>query len=391
MARKKRNRWWLVAPGFLGVVAVVAFFGLQPLVDWKTRQGLTVFEGYTTTYERARLQPIRLNYRLTGVKIMKDSAGGAAEPFAAWDSLEFGLDWRELLHRHIVATLDVVKPQVHLIAARDRAQRQLDPEIPDFAAKLEAALPLKVARIAVHDGVVSFVDKTEPDFPRVWLHGIDATLENLATRAALAKDEPTILALSATAQKSAEVSAYITADPLAKGLFFSGRFRVANLELTEFKGILASETGLQFDRGTLEVFAEFDCRDGTLAGGVKPVIKNAHVVQGKPGLVNLVKTVLADVALPIFSDRVGGRDAVATVIPISGRVTGPTAQLWPTIIGVVRNAFVQGVSESFAHLPPPKAEAPQGVLPQLVNGLDKAAGPPQAQPEPKPTSVSEAR
>ena len=54
------------------------------------------------------------------------------------------------------------------------------------------------------------------------------------------------------------------------------------------------------------------------------------------------------------------------------------------------NAFVQGVSESFAHLPPPKAASPDGALPQLVKGLQKGAGPPKAQPQQpaKPARVS---
>jgi hypothetical protein len=177
------------------------------------------------------------------------------------------------------------------------------------------------------------------------------------------------------------VTAWVSADPLSKGLFFSGRFRVADLALSEFKDLLASESGLQFDRGTLEVFAEFNCRAGTLSGGVKPVIKNGHVVQGKPGLKNLVKAVFADKALNLFSDRVEGRNAVATVIPISGQITGPALQVWPAVIGVVRNAFVQGVSESFAHVPPPQAGSSDGALPQLVKGLQKGAGPPKAQPQ----------
>ena len=117
------------------------------------------------------------------------------------------------------------------------------------------------------------------------------------------------------------------------------------------------------------------------------MIKNGHVVQGKPGLGNLLKAVVADAALDIFSDRVENRNAVATVIPISGRITGPDLQLWPAVIGVIRNAFVQGVSESFAHLPPPKAASSDGALPQLVKGLQKGAGPPKAQPQ-HPASVS---
>ena len=55
----------------------------------------------------------------------------------------------------------------------------------------------------------------------------------------------------------------------------------------------------------------------------------------------------------MFSDRVPNRNAVATVIPIKGTLTGPDVQLWPSIFGVLRNAFVEGLTSGYAHLPPP--------------------------------------
>jgi uncharacterized protein involved in outer membrane biogenesis len=200
MATRTSRKWWLLVPVVLLVAAALA---VQPVVDWQTRKLFAVFEGYTTSYESARLQLTKLDYRLSGVKIVKESAGGQKEPFVSWESLELGIDWRELLHGRLVARVELVNPRLQLISAKSKAQQQLDPEIPDLAAKLTALVPLKIARIAVKGAEVHFVDKTEPDFPRVWLHDLDATVENLATRAALEKGEATILALSATAQKSA--------------------------------------------------------------------------------------------------------------------------------------------------------------------------------------------
>ena len=68
----------------------------------------------------------------------------------------------------------------------------------------------------------------------------------------------------------------------------------------------------------------------------------------------------ADVAdyLRITDRAVEARNAVATVVPIKGDLTGPDVQLWPTIMGVLRNAFVEGLTTGYAHLPPPTSEAP---------------------------------
>src|SRR5450755_2088407 len=94
--KNRKKLWWLLlipVALFFGV-----FFGLQPLVDWKTKQVLAIFEGYTATYKRARLQPLHFNYALIGLKLVKESAGGEREPFVSIDKIQLSVLWRELLH-----------------------------------------------------------------------------------------------------------------------------------------------------------------------------------------------------------------------------------------------------------------------------------------------------
>jgi hypothetical protein len=47
----------------------------------------------------------------------------------------------------------------------------------------------------------------------------------------------------------------------------------------------------------------------------------------------------------------------------------------------VRNAFVEGISSGFSHLPPPVAEKKQGVVTQAKDALDKSEPPAKAQPD----------
>ena len=70
----------------------------------------------------------------------------------------------------------------------------------------------------------------------------------------------------------------------------------------------------------------------------------------------------------------------AVTIPIKGKLTDPDIQLWPTVLGVIRNAFVQGLASGFANVPPPTAEKKEGPVVQAKNALTKDKGPPKAQP-----------
>jgi len=374
----RKKRWWalIVAPIILAVAVVIAF---DPLVEWYTRRTLAKVKGYTITLGDVHLQPTKLNVALEELKIMKKSAGGEERPMVFVEHLEMGLLWKELLHKNLVGKVYVENGKVNLIAAKAKEDQQV--ELPDLAKQLDALLPLRLDRIDARRCELTFIDKTKKEVPKVWLHEIEATVENLSTRAALARGEPTVVAMSSKLQKTGELSAYVTADPLAKGLWFSGQVKAVGLDMVEFHDLIASNSGLALSKGELDVFIEFDARGDKLTGGVRPILKNAEVIQAKPGIGNWFKDVLADAAIDLLSDRVPGRNAVATSIPIEGDLTKPDIQLWPTVLGVIRNAFVAGIESSFENLPPPKSKEKEGVIDQAIDALDKGQEAPRAQPE----------
>ena len=53
-------------------------------------------------------------------------------------------------------------------------------------AALRKVIPAHVERIEVRDGELRYRDLTAPRHPQIWLHGLELSAENLATREALA-------------------------------------------------------------------------------------------------------------------------------------------------------------------------------------------------------------
>lgn len=377
----RKKRWWaLIAAAIaLVVIAVVAF---QPLVTWELRRRFAAIPGYQVTFDASHLRPIKGTLELTRLKAVKPQAGGDKSPFFYAETMEIGLRWHELIHGNIVANIDVDRAKVHLIAAKAKEQRQLE-EVPDLARKLEGVLPMRVDRVQAKRSELTFIDRTAPETPRVWLHELEGTAENIATRAALSRGQPTTVAVASRIQQNGELSAYLTADPLAKGLWFAGEARATNLDVRQFYDLIASKSGVALDQGTLDVFTSFECKQNHLTGGVKPILKNPHVVAAKPGVTNWFKAALADTALQIFQGNVEGQRAVGTTIPIEGHVLSPQAQLWPTVLGVLRNSFVEGVTESYDRLPPPQAPKKESLLKQAADALNKKKAAPKAQPPEK--------
>jgi hypothetical protein len=329
------------------------------------------------------------------------TAAGAALPFFEVERARFGLYWKELIRGHVVATVDLLAPRLSMVEEKGRRREQSAKDTPKVAFRFEDLAPFTIDRAQVKDGEILWLDaeerkekqaenrrkgggdKKKPETtPQLWVHGIEGTLENFATRKALSKNEPTVLAARGTLQKTGKVSLFVTADPLAKQLTFAGQARLEGLQLAELGSLLAPKLGVTPEKGELDLSLRFKAVDGALTGGLRPILKDASTKQAEPGLGSKLKSLLADASLKIFSDDVPGRDAVATTIPIQGSVDDPGLQLVPTVLGIVRNAFVRGLADSMTGLPPPESRKPEGVLKQARRALSPERGnQPRAQPQ----------
>jgi hypothetical protein len=367
--RRRTKLLW--TSGVVVALLIAGRLALNPFISQHTQLVLDSLKGYRGSFDDVSVSLWRLSYTIDGLKLVQvPTPPGATDkrPFFHANRIRIGLHWRNLLHKHeLVGSVELDQPKMNLIAGGSKEPSQTKIIDPELAAKFDRLSPLAVERIELKRAELAFTDDTSQGSPSIWLHDLDATVENLATRVGLAHGEPTTLAASGTLQKTGQVSVFVTADPLAKKLGFSGRASVQGLDIHDVGNFLVKKPDLAPQKGSIDLFAEFDAHDGVIAGGVKPILKDVEVKPAKGGVTPALKAWLADAALDIFSDRVPGRNAAAAVIPMEGTVSGPKPQLWPTIWGVLRNAFVTGLESGFARLPAGKPDE-KGVLPQARSG-----------------------
>lgn len=371
-----------IALGTIAVLLIALNLALTPLVGWYLRRTLAGLEGMRGSFSGVNVRLRGLSCEIHDLRIEKTTAGGAALPYLAADRVEVGLYGRQLLHGHVVAAVELDRPRLNLLLAPEgeKSASQTPREVPRIGRRLERLAPFRLDRVEVRRGEILWIDAREKERPRLRVHGIEATLENFATRPALAQHEPTVLAARGTVQRSGKMTVFATADPLAKSLTFAGEGKLEGLQVAELSRLIGAKSGVKPEKGELDVAVAFKALDGRLGGGIRPVLKDAELKAARPGIGNALKALVGNAALDIFADETGGRDAVATTIPIQGTVTGPQIQAIPTIVGILRNAFVRGLTASFSALPPPKAKKKEGVLEQARRGLSPGRGPPRAQP-----------
>jgi hypothetical protein len=380
-AGPRRHHWrrGLLIFGLVVVALVVVIrLILDPVAAHYTRKALDSAEGMRGDFADVHVTVLPPGYQIRKIKII-DEKSKAHQPLFYADRIWSQLDGNSLLHFRLQARARIDGPKVVVVPGPSAAKEKKPP--PNISAQLRKLMPARVDRIEVRDGELLFAEHPDQDSPRIWVHHIEAAVENISTRRALSHGRPTTTTMSAVVQKTGKLTVFVTADPLAKGLTFAGRVSLEHLDLRDLYAFMAEKTDMQARKGQLNLYAEFESKDGHISGGVKPVLKDVDIGPTDEKLATRLKAWLADQAIDVASDRIPGRKAVATVVPLRGTLDDPQLQIIPAVMGVIRNAFVAGLASGFSYLPPPVAEKPKGVVGQALDALKKRAGPPPAQPE----------
>lgn len=371
-----RRTWVIVLASVVGFLILLRL-ALTPVVSWLTQHELNQIPNHKSSFESVSVSVLKLSYNLKGLRIVELPEKEGKKPVVAVDNVEAKVFWKDLLKFHLVGAASIEHADVHLSLAPSPGPKAKPPiASPDqLDDLLRTLLPFRVQRVEVRDSAITLTNLPLAHMPPVRVSHIEMTLENLADREWLNEGLPMTFALRAMLQKTGHLSVFLTANPLAKKLRMAGQAELTGLQLAELSEVAEGQAGVKVTQGVFDVFAQFDVKNDTLTGGVKPLVKHLEVESADDGFVNGVKAWAVDRGFELLSDRVPGRHAVATTIPIHGTIKDPKVQILPTVLAVVRNAFVLGLTESFTNTPPPKADEPEGVLKQTKQALTKDEGP----------------
>jgi hypothetical protein len=225
------------------------------------------------------------------------------------------------------------------------------------ASLLRQLPPISIESVAVRDGELDYVDLTSAARPELWFHDVELSLENLTTRLGETRGLPILLTARATVQRSGTLTVWVSADPFGRVLHVAGRAALRGLRTAELFEFLQVTAGLRAPSGTLDLYVEFAIEGNHVTGGLKPILRDVEVRPARHGLLHRLTAFVVDLGMDVFSDRVTRRQAVAGIIPIDGTLSNPSPDLWPAVLSVLRNAFVQGIAAGFSNVPPPPREA----------------------------------
>lgn len=337
------------------------------------------------------LSIIPLEYHIVGLVLDKADSEDK-EPMVYADDIVVDVVWRQLIRLKPVGSVKIRKAKIVYRAGETNPKPVANKEGHktdekgqlSLATTLQKIVPITIDRVELRDSELSYIDGHGGGAPNMWVNDIELVIENIVTRKNLDGNVPMAITMRAVAAKTAVVKVLATADLLVEPPAFTGEAQLSGLELESLYEWTKAKAGISAS-GTADVFANFNSAQGKLSGDVKVILRNARVKPASDKLSEALKAKLANAAITVLSDRVEGRDAIATTLPIKGTIDKPDPQIWPTILGVVRNAFVQGLDYGFSDLPTPTSDKKEGPLGQIVDALDKKKDAPKAEPNAKGT------
>ena len=304
--------------------------------------------GYTGHVEDIDIQLIRGAYQLDDLRIRKVN-GKIKEPFLFIPKTDLSVEWKSLFKGKLVSEVEAYEPEINFAFSDDEASNQTGAEV-DWTAYLKKMLPISINRFAVINGKVNLTSLVTQPRADLSLQKFQAEIRNIRNV------EETNTKLPSPVIASGDVPGYggtmnfsanMNLLKVTPDLDYNLRF--TNMQLVKLNSLARHYANLDFEQGTVSVYSEMAMYDGKLNGYLKPLTKGMKIFklnehEGR-SVGKFFTELVAQAGTAILKNQ--KKDQVATRIPLNGTVNDIQTATWPTIIGILRNAYIEAFKGEF--------------------------------------------
>jgi hypothetical protein len=342
---------WIAIPA---VVLLAARIAAPYVIRHAINNRLAQVEGYSGRIDGVGLSLFRGAYKLTGVSILKQ-AGPSAEPLLSVEKIDFSLAWRELFNGRVVS--DIVLEAPALLVTTSTTPDDASGDGRRWQDAIEDIFPVEITRFEIRRGAVRFVDETAEPRVDVGVHDLELVATGLRNRPTRAEASPARLEARAMTTGEGRLFLMMDGDVLADQPRFNLKIDWKNVQLPALNDFLEAYANVDVSAGTLQVYAEASARDGAFEGYVKPFFENVSFKNIGDKNHNLARRIweklVSGMAAIVKNDD---KQQVATRIPFSGRFGETDVGIWATIGNLVRNGFIEALTEGRESEAPPEKD-----------------------------------
>ncbi len=205
---------------------------------------------------------------------------------------------------------------------------------------------LRVDRVNVLKSRFTFANEASQPEYRIFIADADLSVNNLSNQGA---DGKAIGTLTGNFMGSGRTAINIVFQPKATSADFDLKVRIDEAKMTAMNDLLLAYGNFDVAEGLFSLYSELSVRNGAIDGYVKPLFKDIDVYDDakdadKPFSLRLRQRMVGTLAWAL-SNR--PRNEVATTIALSGKLDSPQYSSWEAFLGLVKNAFIKGLTPGF--------------------------------------------
>ncbi|GAB3642251.1 DUF748 domain-containing protein [Spirosoma arcticum] len=332
----------------LVVLLIVARLLLPYFVLRYVNKTLADMGGYTGQVEDIDIQLIRGAYQIDGLRIRK-VAGNIKKPFLYMPKTDLSIEWASLFKGKLVSEVEAYEPELNFAFSEDEASNQTGAEV-DWTEYLKKLLPINVNRFSVINGKINLTSLVTQPRADLSLQNLNAEIRNIRNVVDQGKKLPSPVVASGDVPGYGGKMTFSANMNLLKQLpDFDYNLRFTDVQLVKVNPLARAYANLDFERGTMSVFSEMAMLNGKLNGYLKPLTKEMKIFkldenEGR-SVGKFFTELLAQAGTAVLKNQ--KKDQVATRIPLNGTIENIKTAVWPTLFGVLRNAYIEAFRGEF--------------------------------------------
>lgn len=322
------------------VVLLVAFrIYLPTLVKNNINKILADIPGYYGQVEDVDIALIRGAYVVNGMYLNKVNAKTQV-PFLNFPETDISIEWKSLFRGKIVSEIIMMSPEVIYIFEDQKSKTEgKTADVEDWTKALTDIVPIDINHFEVHNGKVAFVQlQADPNID-LNIDKIELYADNLRNVKAEKRTLPSPFHATGVTFGNGKMTLDGNINLIKRIPDMDLEFSLEGSSATALNDLTRHYAGIDFEKGTFELYSEVAIADGFLKGYIKPMLTDTKLIGKDDGFLEVLWEGFVGFFKFILKNQ--RTDTLATKVPLEGDLNNVDAGTWPTVINIFGNAWIK--------------------------------------------------
>jgi len=340
----KNSPWFhrkiVVIPVCIILLLVFSRILLPTILKYYANKALENIPGYYGQISNIEVGLFSGKYVIEGLYLNKINAKTQI-PFLNFPRGVVAIDVKELFDGHIVSDIYLEKPEIIYILSDHNtpSDGKNEPVLEDWSKALTDLVPIAINQLDVVDGKFGYVEvNTKPNID-LHIQNISLTASNLRNTRSVSDNLPSTIAVTGNTVGGGSLKLDGQMDLIKKLPDLDITFTIENTNATSLNAFTKHYTGIDFARGTFQMFGELKISSGQVEGLVVPSFVNSKFI-GKgdkflsvlwEGFVGMFKFILKN----------HKNNSISMKVPFKGDLTNVKTNKISAFFSIFKNAWVK--------------------------------------------------